>query len=303
MILLSTGSLCYYGLRRIFTIARDSGYDGVELIIDDRIDTIHTSYLSRLSEETGMPIRSIHAPFFFVDPPGWPKGSIGKAEKSLAIAEELGAGVLVLHMPCLTEREYIDWIGDGVAELQSRSNVIIGVENMPCVMKPLGRLGTLLGIDAFYTVKKSRFLYRLLSLMSARVFPLNRWEDLMTFDHVVLDTTHMATGGYDIFQVYRLLGDKLVHLHLSNFDGREHTALDKGVLPMAGFVRELGADGFRGCITLEFIPDLIGATDERTAREVLSENLRFVRENLAAGRRGGSGSAKERPQPAVTCRA
>ena len=89
MILLSTGSLRYYGLDRIFDIAEDAGYDGVELIIDDRIDTIHTPYLKHLTMKAGMPIRSIHAPFFFIDPPGWPAGSAEKAARSLAIAEDL----------------------------------------------------------------------------------------------------------------------------------------------------------------------------------------------------------------------
>jgi len=223
--------------------------------------------------------------------------------RALAIAEELGSGVLVLHMPCLNEKQYIGWIRDGVRELQSKTDVTICVENMPCVMKPLGRLGGRLNLNAFYSIKKSRLFYRLLSLVSAPVFPMNRWDDLLAFDNIVLDTTHMATGGYDLLEVYSLLRSKLVHLHLSHFDGREHTSLDEGVLDMGEFVRKLGRDGFGGDITLEFIPDLIGAEDEQRARDVLSKNLRFVRENLAAGKTESSRNTRKNQRTAITCEA
>lgn len=302
MILLSTGSLRYYGLDRIFEIAGRAGYDGVELIIDDRIDTIHPRYLNELSEKTEMPIRAIHAPFFFIDPPGWAKSSVDKAAKSLAIAEEVGAGVLVLHMPCFTEREYIDWIGSGVARLQARTEVTIGVENMPCVMKPLGRLGAALRTRTYYSIRKSRLPYRLLSLVSTPVFPMNSWDDLLAFDNVVMDTTHMATGGYDLLHVYSLLKRKLVHIHLSNFDGREHVSLDEGVLDMDGFLRKLARDGFAGDITLEFIPDFIGAHDEEAAHEVLSRNLRFVKGRMAEAGREGPRTAEIRQTAATAYR-
>lgn len=296
MILLSTGSLRHYGLARIFGIARDVGYDGIELIIDDCIDTVHTRYLNDLSGREGIPIRAVHAPFFFLTPPGWPKSSVVKAEMAVSIAEETGADVLVLHMPCLTEDDYIRWMRDGVPALQARTGVTIAVENMPCAMKPLGRLGARLNLNAFYYIKRSRLFYRLLSFVSSPVFPVNGWEDFLTFENVVLDTTHMATGGYDLFEVYRMLGRRIVHIHLSNFDGREHVSLDEGVLPMGPFIRLLGSDSFEGCITLEFIPDWIGAEDEGRARAALSRNLRFVRDNLSAGITRKAGDIKERPQ-------
>ena len=284
MILLSTGSLRGYGLNRVFGIAGDAGYDGIELIIDDHLDTIHTRYLNELADGEGIPIRAVHAPFFFLTPPGWPESSVGKAERAVSIAEETGADVLVLHMPCLTEDDYRSWIGKGVEELQGQTEVTIAVENMPCAMKPLGRLGAWLNIDAFYYIKRSQLFYRMLSLISAPVFNMNGWDDLLSFKHVVLDTTHMATGGYDLFDVYRMLNHRIVHFHLSNFDGREHISLDQGILPMGSFIKRLGEDGYAGYITLEFMPEHIGAEDQLKAREVISRNLRFVRGNLAAGR-------------------
>ncbi len=57
---LSTGSIYTYGTARAFELAAGAGYDGVELIVDDRWDTRQAAYVRRLSEQYEIPVLSVH---------------------------------------------------------------------------------------------------------------------------------------------------------------------------------------------------------------------------------------------------
>jgi sugar phosphate isomerase/epimerase len=55
------------------------------------------------------------------------------------------------------------------------------------------------------------------------------------------------------------------HIHLSNFDGREHRRPEDGELRLDLLLGQLAADGYRGAVSLELAPDALGAgaADER----------------------------------------
>src|ERR671923_185977 len=108
---------------------------------------------------------------------------------------------------------------------------------------------------------------------------LTRWPAL------TLDTSHLAAAGGDLMMAWDDLADRVVHLHVSNNDGRgrdTHGLLDRGVLPVPEFLEEVGAAGFGGAVTLEL--DVRTWADDRPALlEVLRENLDIARLHLAAG--------------------
>ena len=94
---LSTGSVYTYGTARAFELAARAGYDGVEVIVDDRWDTRQPAYLRRLTAETGVPVLSVHSPFGAVS--GWPQDEVERVERSLELAEAVGARTLNVHLP------------------------------------------------------------------------------------------------------------------------------------------------------------------------------------------------------------
>ncbi len=51
MIALSTGSLYTYGTARVFELAAEAGYDGIEILTDHRWDSRQPAYLRRLSSD------------------------------------------------------------------------------------------------------------------------------------------------------------------------------------------------------------------------------------------------------------
>ena len=97
-LVLSTGSLYTYGLDRVFALAAEAGFDGMEVLIDARWDGRQPDYLARLMQESGLPITTVHTPFIpWV--PGWPPGGLDRLERSAEVARAVGAGVVVAHLP------------------------------------------------------------------------------------------------------------------------------------------------------------------------------------------------------------
>jgi sugar phosphate isomerase/epimerase len=103
----------------------------------------------------------------------------------------------------------------------------------------------------------------------------------LRFRHLVLDTTHLATGGFDPIAVFERLKERVVHVHLSNFDGREHVELRQGELDLAAFIRHLKESGYAGTLCLEIMPEYFPSEDESFTRRLLEDNLALIRENLA----------------------
>jgi len=62
MILLSTQSFPHYGLERFFAFAKEAGFGGVEITVNENFDTQNPEYLKSLSERFGLPIRAFSMP-------------------------------------------------------------------------------------------------------------------------------------------------------------------------------------------------------------------------------------------------
>jgi sugar phosphate isomerase/epimerase len=288
---LSTGSVYTYGTARAFELAARTGYDGVEVIVDDRWDTRQPAYLRRLAAETGVPVLSVHSPFGAVS--GWPKDEVERVERSLELAEAVGARTLNVHLPFrvkdLTvitgvrrrfslpvlpvdenQRRYRRWLtAGGLAARQARTAVTIAVENLP-VRRLLGR----------------RF----------NPYALNTWEALAGFPRLCLDTTHCGTTGADLLAVYERLAAGVVHVHLSDYTGRyQHQPVGKGQLPLGPLLERLRARGYAGIVVVELTPWALPVQDEGRLASELRRNLNFCRQHLkgaaAAAAAAGAGAA------------
>ena len=191
-IALSTGSLYTYGIARVFELAAEAGFDAVEVLADQRWDSRQPDYLRRLIQETGLPVVAVHSPFASIGTPGWPTDPVGRLREAVALAQQVGAGVVVTHLPLrfrvariqfsgsssrllplpsVGEQEYLRFLTNGLAHLEESEAICIGVENMPA----------------------RRFLGRRLA-----IHYLNNLEGLRSLPHLTLDTTHAGTWGWDL---------------------------------------------------------------------------------------------------------
>lgn len=245
--LFSTGSLYTYGTERCFYLASRAGFDGIELMVDGRWDTRQPAYLQMLMDRYELPIGAIHSPFGNVH--GWSGGQPALIAHSVRLAESVGAKVVIHHLPTDVsyakvsvgqrrirlpllgrggEREYQQWLIDDYAQLQADTEVTLCIENMPA-RRHWGRL-----------------------------FNAHRWNtiaEIQRFPALTMDTTHLGTWGLEPVDIYPQWGERVRHIHLSNFDGREHRLPEDGVLKLDQLLARLTADGYAGAVTFELHND------------------------------------------------
>jgi sugar phosphate isomerase/epimerase len=100
------------------------------------------------------------------------------------------------------------------------------------------------------------------------------------FPHVTLDTTHIGTWGWELLDTYESLARCVAHVHLSNYDGREHRSPLDGHLPLDVLLRRLAADGYQGAISIESNPQALDAEDATQCRVKLEQALTFCRQHV-----------------------
>ncbi len=224
-------------------------------MVDRRHESQDPVRLKELADSFGLEIYSIHAPFLLASRGIWGR-PLSKIERSVNAAKELGARLVVLHLPYFWQVDYARWLYHNLNAANRDSDIILAVENAIYL-----NVGKRLNLSFF-----------------------NALDELSKFDHLVFDTSHFAIARTDIFEAWRVLKEKVRHVHLSNnymkgFD--DHELPQRGNLRLDRFLSELHADGFDGCIALELNP---GSLDERFGRsEVvarLGEALEFCRESF-----------------------
>ncbi|MEW6553057.1 MAG: TIM barrel protein [Actinomycetota bacterium] len=242
--ILSTASLFSFELRDIFQLVREAGFQGIELMVTRREETQSTEYVKELSEEFGIAVLSIHAPFLFAAKKVW-GGPQQKIAISLDMARELGADIVVVHLPYFWQWDYARWARHNLNSCGG-SGVIVAVENAMKV-----------------------YVHRPLNLSL-----FNSLREMGHFDNLVFDTSHYAIAGIDIFEAWEALGGRVRHIHLSNnylkgFD--DHALPFEGRLPLDRFLHVLHRDGFDGKVALELGP---GPLEARLGRKRIVDNLR-----------------------------
>lgn len=273
-VLFSTGSLYVFDVAYCFELAASAGFDGIEIMCDERYSTRDPAYLKRMTKDYGLPVLVAHTPF---SPrlPGWraDNDEVKRVEYTLDLAHELKAETIVVHLPRkrgqvtlqVNQRRWTlpwrpilypvkNWMEQELPALQARTKVKIGIENMP-----------------------SKYV------AGQEVNP-SWWNEPEEWSRVhewlTLDTTHWATRKVDPLAAYRMAEGRVCHIHLSNYDGREHQLPHKGNLNLKTFLRALNADGYTGTVSLELSPGSLIFKENRVMRHNLQASLDFTREYL-----------------------
>ncbi|KAA0110733.1 sugar phosphate isomerase/epimerase [Mycolicibacterium sp. P1-5] len=271
---LSTASVYPLRTEAAFEYAAELGYDGVELMVWAETVSQDVGAISKLSRRYNMPVLSVHAPCLLISQRVWGANPIPKLTRSVQAAERLGAQTVVVHPPFRWQRRYADGFSEQVAELESRSDVLVAVENMfpfradrffgsgdssiERMRKRGGRPGV--GISAF----------------APSYDPLDG-----NHAHYTLDLSHTATAGTDALEMAERMGDGLVHLHLCDGNGAstdEHLVPGRGTQPTVEVCQMLAASDFTGHVILEVTTS--GARTKAEREALLAESLQFARTHL-----------------------
>jgi sugar phosphate isomerase/epimerase len=271
---LSTASVYPLRTEAAFEYAAELGYDGVELMVWAETVSQDIGAIAKLSRRYNMPVLSVHAPCLLISQRVWGANPIPKLTRSVQAAERLGAQTVVVHPPFRWQRRYADGFSEQVAELESRSDVLVAVENMfpfrtdrffgsgdPSIermRKRGGRPGV--GISAF----------------APSYDPLDG-----DHAHYTLDLSHTATAGTDALEMAERMGAGLVHLHLCDGNGAstdEHLVPGRGTQPTVEVCQMLAASDFTGHVILEVTTS--GARTKAERETLLVESLQFARTHL-----------------------
>ncbi len=255
-VVFSTGSLYPFGMDRVYALAAEAGYDGVEIMMDDRWDTHQEDYLNGLAGKYGIPIRALHPPLFRG---AWDLDPEETLVRVAGLAPKVGADVVVAHPPANGMR--LEAWSEGTLVEARKNGVTVAVENMPRDRVQ----GLIFGWDRQYCYRP---------------------ELLLSLGDVTLDTSHLAASGVGILYALELLEDQLRHVHLSdsNLTGRdEHRIPGRGKLPLKEFLSTLARSEYPGVVSLELKPWPLGVPKPETVLERMREALAFTREGLEAG--------------------
>ena len=248
---LSTSSVYPGSTASGFEAAARLGYDGVEVMVG--VDDVSTdpAACKALGEFHELPIVSVHAPTLLLTQRVWGTDPWGKLHRSAEMAEEVGAGCVVVHPPFRWQRDYARGFVDGIRELEEQHGIVFAVENM----------------YPWRTGRREFHAY------------LPDWNPVdEEYAHVTLDLSHSATAGDDPLAMARELGPRLAHVHIADGQGSpkdEHMVPGRGTQPCREFLELVAASDFDGEVVVEI--NTRRATDQQSREADLLEALAFTR--------------------------
>lgn len=253
---LSTSSVYPESTGAAFELASSLGFDGIEVMVGVDPVSQDAAALRHLSDYHHLPIIAIHAPCLLITQRVWGTEPWVKLDRAREVAEELEAGVVVVHPPFRWQRDYARAFERGLAQLAEETDVAFAVENM--------------------------YPWRAGNRTMQAYAP--DW-DIVDQDYpaVTLDLSHTSTSHSDPLAMMDALGDRLRHIHMADGSGTnkdEHLIPGRGTQPCAEVLEQLARRGFDGSIVLEV--NTRRATNRAEREADLLEALAFTRLHLAA---------------------
>jgi sugar phosphate isomerase/epimerase len=267
-LILSAGSLYTLPATQVFEMARDAGFDGLEVIINhDFAGSQALPYLKEL--QSIHPVLSLHAPFFEID--GW-GNKIDQLKRCAELALQAGVPLINFHPPNWLSFELKFWrwlkqVKDFQAEI-GQNGVLVTIENMPCLPQLKMNPYMLSKIENMVRFMEERNLY-------------------LTFD-----TAHCGSMHTDFLGDFHLFYDsgRMRNIHFSDYsNGQEHLLPGHGALPLTRFLNHLRETDYDQALVLELAPHEFPSEPE-LIQEALDELYHYIFQETthAAPRTGGA---------------
>ena len=264
---LSTATLSIYPLSRTFALAKELGFDGVELVVSVEALLRGPAYTMELSHRHGVPILSLHPALFRF--PGWATME-ARWHSSLAWARQLDCSVMVFHAPRQSLAQGCETL-DGLLSSRPGKTPGIALENLPWFHSS--------GPDVLGTPTAAEYINQFQDFVAERKLS------------VTLDTSHAGVGGGDVLAAYEALKGGIANIHFSDMTGRwpdlrsawmhtllvQHQLPGRGRLPLRELLRRLRRDDYNGLNTLEIGPLALGVWSPKGVKEGLKRSLAFCR--------------------------
>ena len=261
---ISTGTFYHRPLSYSLKLARDLGYDGVEVVLGVGYLLRGEGSLRRALKKSGVRALSVHPPFYpFL---GWSRDPQVSLPRAVHAAQALGADLCVAHTIPISD-------ADSPRGLYYGAALDMGV----AADADTGAGAVTLAVESSQYNRRRRRYY---------LDDLRRLVDYAQAHNcaITFDTCHAGANGEDLLEDYAIVRPALRNIHLSDTawlaDGAFHThvAPGHGALPLKELLAALAHDHYDGLITLELHPREVGGLwNDARARSVFGETLAFVR--------------------------
>lgn len=259
---LGTTSLYPQKLDTIFGVAKDVGYDGIEVMITHQEETRIPQNLERLQRIHQLPILSLHAPTLLLTHFAWSRSPVEKLRKTANLAADLGIPTVVVHPPYAWQKEYASQFINVVQETESSTGVKVAVENMfPWRIK--GRKIRAYAPSFEYLAQNCK--------------------------NLTVDFSHAALSGDNSLEMVSTHLQRLGHIHLCDgnsikVNGKdrimdEHALPGKGNQPVAQTLQFLASKNWDGSVVAEINTRKYRGLAAKM--DALKYTLEFARKNLA----------------------
>ena len=228
--LLSTRSLAWYGIDKIFAIAKEAWCSGIDLSVDfSQFDTFDSLYLQELSARYGVPIVSVTAPTRRMNKK--------RASEIVMLAESLSVKLANFTPPHRTDNEK-EWFTTGLKELITEfPNVYINVVNAP----------------------PKTWLFVVSEYGDARPETIKKLTE-----HTALSIDNVEPeSGVDLIKTFTLLGNTIGLVYFSDKTEEKWRLFPgEGDMPLESFLIRLRDVGYPGEFTLDISPESIFAGND-----------------------------------------
>lgn len=236
MLLLTSQSFPHYGLERFFQFAKDTGYDGVEIMIHSNYDTQNPEYLHTLSERYDMPIKA----FSLTD-----KNPERYMEAFMKTTREFEGVTVNLESPELFSFGYKTWINNTLPRFAKKYNLTFNRTNSRS--KPILGLFPNKIENSLFALKKA--------------------------GTVALDVSALWANQEEPMRSIEFVKDSLGHMYLSNvYRNQLYSPLNRGVLPLESILTKMKKMGYKNDFTVKISPQHIHEDDEGLMKHVLTES-------------------------------
>lgn len=224
MLLLSTSSLTWYGLHKIFLFAKQASYDWIDLeLIFSNYDFWDADYINSLIKEFNLPVLSITAP---------DKGlNTKKVDEIIKLALDIKAQNITFAPPNITDKDK-DWYGN-LIKIKKQYSISISIKNI-----------------------EAKFMFFIIpEFKNASISEIKK----ITWD-TALDISAVDTSSWmDITKIQKLLWVSMKNIYLSDRLLEKKYLLPWKLdwlsnLPLESFLMRLKANYYNSFITLKVNP-------------------------------------------------
>src|SRR5439155_6341712 len=116
-------------LREAFSRIAEAGFGAAEVMVTRDPATQEGHLMSKLAQDLGLRVEAIHAPFLLIARSVWGTEPVGKIYRAIELAEDVGAGLVVIHPPYRWQSGYRRWVNERLPDLSSGTGVTVAMEN------------------------------------------------------------------------------------------------------------------------------------------------------------------------------